>query len=245
MKAIILAAGYATRLYPLTLNKPKALLTIGKQTILDFVVNEIKTIPDVSEIIIVTNDKFYGQFCDWNNLAASDVKITVLNDNTSDDTNKLGAVGDIQFVIDKMNVDDDILVMASDNIFTFKLIDFYNEFKNKNKDMILVSQIENKEDLKRMANVVLDEGERVINMVEKPAEPISDIAAFASYFYTKETVPMIKEYLKQGNNPDAPGFFPSWLYKQKDVYAYKFEGECYDIGTPEAYKEIGDMFKEE
>jgi len=244
LKAIVLAAGYATRLYPLTINKPKALLTIGKETILDFVINEITTIPEVDEIYIVTNDRFYEQFCHWNKLSNKKVKITVLNDNTTDDATKLGAIGDIQFVIDQMNIDDDLLVMASDNIFTFKLLDFYKEFRNKNKDMILVSKIENREDLKRMANVVMNADGKVLDMVEKPAEPISDFAAFASYFYTRDTVPMIKEYLDQGNNPDAPGFFPSWLFRQKDVYAYSFTGECYDIGTPQAYKEVGEIFKD-
>ena len=245
MKAIVLAAGYATRLYPLTLNKPKALLTIGKETILDFVVNEITTISEIDEIYIVTNDKFYEQFCQWNKMSKKSVKITVLNDNTIDDATKLGAIGDIQFVINKMNVADDILVMASDNIFTFKLSDFYNAFKCKYKDMILVSKIENEDDLKRMANVVMDEEGKVLDMVEKPAEPISNYAAFASYFYTKDTVPLFKKYLEEGNNPDAPGFFPSWLYKEKDVYAYEFFGECYDIGTPQAYKEVGEIFKKE
>ena len=245
MKAIVLAAGYATRLYPLTLNTPKALLTVGKETILDFVINEITTIPEIDEIYIVTNDKFYNHFCEWNKLAEKSVKITVLNDNTTDDATKLGAIGDIQFVIDEMNIADDILVMASDNIFTFKLVDFYNAFKNKSSDMILVSEIENREDLKRMANVVLDDNCKVLDMVEKPAEPISNIAAFASYLYTKDTVPMFKTYLDSGNNPDAPGFFPSWLYKQKDVYAYCFSGECYDIGTPQAYEEVGKIFNTE
>lgn len=243
MKAIVLAAGYATRLYPLTINKPKALLTIGKETILDFVVNEITTIPDIDEIFIVTNDKFYNQFCDWNKKSEKTVKITVLNDNTTDDATKLGAIGDIQFVIDNMNISDDVLIMASDNIFTFKLVEFYEEFKNKYKDMILVSKIENKEDLKRMANVVIDSAGKVLDMVEKPTTPISDCAAFASYFYTKDTVPLIKEYLMQGNNADAPGFFPSWLYKQKDVYAYKFSGECYDIGTPQAYEDVCKIYE--
>ena len=242
MKAIILAAGYATRLYPLTINTPKALLTVGKETILDFIVKEINTIPDVDEILIVTNDRFYNQFNNWNT-CIRDIPIKVINDNTTDDTNKLGAIGDIQYVIDKENIEDDVLIMASDNIFTFKLIDFFNEFKDKNKDMILVSEIDNKEDLKRMANVVMDENNKVINLVEKPNEPISNIAAYASYIYTKETVPMIKEYLEQGNNPDAPGFFPAWLYKQKDLFGYKFDGDFYDIGTPKAYAEIQELFK--
>lgn len=242
MKAIILAAGYATRLYPLTINTPKALLTIGKETILDFIVNEIKTISDVDEILIVTNDRFYEQFCKWST-NVNDISIKVINDNTTDDSNKLGAIGDIQYVIDKENIEDDVLIMASDNIFTFKLIDFFNEFKAKNKDMILVSEIENKEDLKRMANVVMNDEGKVTNLVEKPSEPISNIAAYALHCYTKETVPMIKEYLEQGNNPDAPGFFPAWLYKQKDLYGYKLNGEFYDIGTPKAYAEIQELFK--
>ncbi len=243
MKAIILAAGYATRLYPLTKDKPKALLPICEKPILDYIVEEIETIGDIDELTIVSNDKFYPNFVSWQESYKTRLKINVLNDKSTDDSNKLGAVGDIWFVIQQMNIDDDVLIMAGDNIFTFKLVDYYNSYKKRNADMILTKQIDNVEDLKRMANVTLDETGRVTDLVEKPPVPKSNIAAYAAYIYKKETLPLIKQYLDEGNNPDAPGFFPAWLHKVKPLYAYTFEGDCYDIGTPESYAKVNDIFK--
>ena len=149
----------------------------------------------------------------------------------------------MDFAVNKLGIDDEILVMAGDNIFTFDLIDFYNEYKSKDCDMILVKKLDDIEDLKRMANVEMDNDGKVYGMVEKPANPKTDIAAFAMYIYKKDTIPMIRQYLDEGNNPDAPGFFPSWLYKKKDVYAYRFDGECYDIGTPKSYSEVNEIFE--
>lgn len=242
MKAIILAAGYATRLYPLTIDKPKALLPICQKPILNYIVEEIETISEIDELTIVSNHKFYPNFVQWQETYKSRLKINVLNDKSTDDSNKLGAVGDIQFVIEQMNISDDVLIMAGDNIFTFKLVDYYNAYKEKDVDMILTKEINNVEDLKRMANVTLDETGRVIDLVEKPPVPKSNIAAFASYIYKKETLPLIKQYLDEGNNPDAPGFFPAWLHKVKPVYAYTFDGECYDIGTPQSYAQVNEIF---
>lgn len=243
MKAIILAAGYATRLYPLTLNKPKALLPINGKPILDYIVSEIETISEIDELIIVSNTKFYNSFVNWSKDTNYRLKITVLDDGTTDDSNKLGAIGDISYAIDKLKIDDNVLIMAGDNIFTFKLKDYYNEFKKLGKDMILTKELSDIDDLKRMANVITDNSGKVIDMVEKPENPKSNLAAFASYIYTKNTIPMIKKYLNDGNNPDAPGFFPSWLCKYKDVYAYNFIGECYDIGTPKSYEEVNKIFE--
>lgn len=243
MKAIILAAGYATRLYPLTLNQPKALLPIAGKPIINYITEQIETIDSVDEIIIISNDKFYPHFCEWQKTCGCKIKTTVINDDTTDDTNKLGAVGDMDFAVNKLGIDDEILVMAGDNIFTFDLIDFYNEYKSKDCDMILVKKLDDIEDLKRMANVEMDNDGKVYGMVEKPANPKTDIAAFAMYIYKKDTIPMIRQYLDEGNNPDAPGFFPSWLYKKKDVYAYRFDGECYDIGTPKSYSEVNEIFE--
>ncbi len=242
MKAIILAAGYATRLYPLTIDKPKALLPIGPKPILNYIVNEIETISDIDELIIVSNTKFYGNFVDWKESFDTRLKVTVLDDKTTDDSNKLGAVGDIGFAIDTLGIDDDLLIMAGDNIFTFKLKDYYNAYKSCDKDMILVKKIDDVEELKRMGNVIADNDGKVIAMEEKPANPKSNLAAFAAYIYKKDTVPLVKKYLEEGNNPDAPGFFPSWLYKQKTVMTYAFEGDCYDIGTPKSYEEVNKIF---
>ncbi len=243
MKAIILAAGYATRLYPLTLNKPKALLPIAGKPILNYITDEILTIDEIDEIIIISNHRFYKNFVNWKNTFDTTVEITILDDNTTDDFNKLGAIGDISFAIDTLGINDDLLIMAGDSIFSFPLLQFYNEFKYRDKDLLLTQHIESEEDLKRMANVILDSDGKVKDMVEKPPVPVSNLVSYAAYIYKKDTIPMFKKYLDDGNNPDAPGYFPSWLHKIKPIYTYSFEGTFYDIGTPESYEEANRIFE--
>jgi glucose-1-phosphate thymidylyltransferase len=243
MKAIILAAGYATRLYPLTLNTPKALLPIAGKPILNYITDEILTIDEIDEIIIISNHRFYKNFVNWKNTFDTTVEITILDDNTTDDFNKLGAIGDISFAIDTLGINDDLLIMAGDSIFSFPLLQFYNEFKYRDKDLLLTQHIESEEDLKRMANVILDNDGKVKDMVEKPSVPVSNLVSYAAYIYKKDTVPMFKEYLAGGNNPDAPGFFPSWLHKIKPIYTYTFDGMFFDIGTPESYEEANRIFE--
>jgi glucose-1-phosphate thymidylyltransferase len=243
MKAIILAAGYATRLYPLTKDRPKALLDIAGKPIINYILDEIETLPDVDKVYVVSNAKFFDAFCNWQKTLDGRIATEIVNDGTTDDSNKLGAVGDINFTVDNCKIDDDLLVIAGDNIFTFKLKDYYDFFKSKNADTILVKRLERIEDLRRMANVETDETGKVLEMVEKPQNPKTNLAAFASYIYKKDTLPLIKQYLEQGGNPDAPGFFPSWLHKIRPVYAYEFCGECYDIGTHESYKEVNEIFE--
>mgnify|MGYP002746231779 CR=1 FL=1 len=242
MKGIILAAGYATRLYPLTKDRPKALLPVGGKPIIDYIVSEFETIPEIDEVIVISNHKFASHFEKWAENHASPLKLTVLDDGTTDDSNKLGAVGDLAYTVDKLKIDDELFVIAGDNLFTFRLKDYYNYYKEKNSDCILVKKMEKKSDLIRMANVKTDESGRVTYMVEKPQEPVSNLAAFAAYIYKKDTVLMLDTYLKEGNNPDAPGFFPSWLHTKKPVYAYAFSGTCYDIGTHESYAEVCEIF---
>lgn len=244
MKAIVLSAGYATRLYPLTLNTPKGLLPIGKKSILDFITDEIEKIDVIDEMFIISNHKFYENFLEWSNERKTRLKLTVFDDNTTDDSNKLGAIGDIWYTIKKGKIDDDLLVVAGDNFFTFDLRDYIDFYKKMGDDTILVKELDCLEDLRRFANAVLDENCRVTYMEEKPKNPKTNIGVYASYIYKKETLPLIGEYLREGNNPDAPGFFPSWLYTKKPVYAYKFEGECYDIGTPQSYKEVCEKFSD-
>lgn len=242
MKAIILAAGYATRLYPLTLNKPKALLKIGNQTVLDYIIDEVESIASINEVIIVSNHKFMKQFTSWKRKRNSTKNIKIIDDGTSSNENKLGAIGDIRLVIESENIDEDILVIAGDNLFTFKLIDFYNFYIKHNRDCILVQENKNMDELKRMGIVILNQEDKVMNFEEKSCNPISNIAVYATYIYLKNTLPLISQYLKENNNPDAPGYFPAWLYDKKDIYAYRFNGNCYDIGTYESYKKIQKKF---
>lgn len=245
MKAIILAAGYATRLYPLTLDRPKALLPIGGRAIIDYIVDEICTIPAVDAIYVVTNSKFYKHLTDWSKAATAPVPISVLNDLTTDDTNKRGAIGDIAFTIDAYNIDDDILVIAGDNFFTFKLLDYYNFHRTVGgggADCVCAKEIDDIELLRGFAVAAMDDQRRLTALEEKPAQPKSNLAVYATYFYTKQTLPLFETYLREGNSPDAPGHFPEWLYKRQSVYVFIMDGECIDIGTPRQYEEVNRRF---
>ncbi len=238
MKAIILAAGYATRLYPLTLHAPKALLPIGGQPIIDHIVEKMNAVAELDAIYVVSNDKFAGQFADWAKTAKSRVPITVLNDGTTDDSNKRGAIGDISFVIEKMQIADDLMVVAGDNFFTYSLKEYVDFFHKKRRDCVCVKVWEDEAALSQFGIALLDENGRVLDIEEKPEKPKSNTVVFAAYLYQRETVPLFAAYLAEGNQPDAPGNFPAWLYRRREVYAYTFAGECYDIGTPESYREV-------
>ena len=244
MKAVILAAGYATRLYPLTKDRPKALLPIAGKPMLDYIVEEICTISAVDKIFIVSNSRFYKNFLDWANLSEYKIPIKVLDDGTTDDSNKKGAIGDIDYVIDAEAIDDETLVMVGDNLFTFKLLDYYNFYKEKDGDCVCAKQADDIDDLRRFAVAEVDGKGQILNLIEKPENPPSNLAVFGTYFYKKDTVPLIKQYLSEGNKPDAPGYFPEWLYKKKPVYVFKMNGECFDIGTPEMYEEVNRLFKD-
>lgn len=242
MKAIILAAGYATRLGELTKNQPKALLKIKDTGIIDYICRQIEQIDEIDDIYVISNDKFYNNFIEWSKNANYKNNITILNDGSTTDENKLGAIGDIVFAIDEMKINDDILIIAGDNLFSYSLKDFYEYFLKIKSNCICVKKNENLEDLTRMGVAQLDCMDKIIGFEEKPKKPKSDIAVYATYIYEKSTLPLFKKYLEEGNNPDAPGYFPAWLYKIKNVYGYKFEGVCYDIGTVESYKEANENF---
>lgn len=242
MKAIILAAGYATRLYPLTLNQPKALLPIAHKPILDYIVEELITIPVMREVIVISNHRFANHFYTWADSIRYPVPIRIVDDGTTSDENKLGAIGDIQLVLSQTPMEEDLLVIAGDTFFTFHLLDFYRYYEAIQRDCFLVKTIRDVQQLRRMGVVQLNTMQKVIGFEEKPQEPKSDKASYAAYFYLQDTLPLFQLYLNQGKNPDAPGNFPAWLHTFKDVYAYTFQGDCYDIGTPESYKEVNDLF---
>ena len=239
MKAIILAAGYATRLYPLTKNTPKALLDIKGTTILDHILEKVEKINEINEIVIVSNNKFYSNFLNWKKTYKGKCLVTILNDNTNSNEDRLGAIGDINFAIETKKINEDIIILASDNYFSFELTNLYEYYKEKNSDCITGTYAD--EELlaqKRFAVAKIDNTDQVIDLEEKPDNPKSNIIAYAIYIYKKETLPLFKEYLNEGNSKDAPGNFPSWLHKKKPIYCYKFTGSCIDIGTVEAYNNI-------
>lgn len=247
MIALLLVAGYATRLYPLTINTPKPLLPVAGRPMLDYIADELDTLPDLTDICLISNHRFAEQFEQWaaaRRLHSPDITITVLDDGTTDDTNKRGAIGDMQFAVDTLHIDDDIVIIAGDNLFTYRLKDMYDHFRKIRKDLLIAIHVTDKDQLRKLAVATLDAEGKVLRMAEKPQEPESDTAIYATYFYKRETVPLIRTYLEEGLTPDAPGNFPSWLHKRQDIYAYLADGTCIDIGTPENYHDVTERFPE-
>ena len=238
MKAIILLAGYATRMYPLTENQPKALLPLRGKAVIDYIIEQINRIPEIDTIYAVTNSKFYTHFCNWAKTAPTIIPIEVLDDGTTTNETRRGAVGDIYFTITEKNIDDELFIVAGDNYFTYDLKEQYDLFRQTGCDTIAGKELDDIEMLKAFAVAKLDENNKVLDLVEKPEKPESNIAIYATYFYLKDTVKLFKQYLDEGNNPDPPGSFPQWLHKIRDVYTYKMNGDCYDIGTIEMYNEM-------
>jgi glucose-1-phosphate thymidylyltransferase len=242
MKSIILCAGYATRLYPLTLNTPKALLEIAGRPIISYAIDRIKNIGDVDKIYVVTNDKFYNHFVDWNR-QCGDEKIKVLNDNTTSNENKLGGIGDLWFVIEKEKIDDDVLVVLGDNIFDFELTSMVDFFKKVQDTVLGVYEIKDKAKLEELG-VVEVEGRRIVAFHEKPKNSHLNLASTGFYIFSKADIVRIRDYMKTGKPKEGPGFLiKDWL-SSKEIYAHVFEGQWFDIGTKEVYDEVNHLFNE-
>lgn len=243
MKGLILAAGYATRLHPITLDKSKALLPINNKPIIEYIAESMSEIQELDEIYVVTNGKFYKDFTNWLDNYNAPKKISIINDMTNSDDTKLGAIGDILFTINDKNINDDLLVLAGDNFFDFSLVDFSEYFHEMNNDCICVQECLDKSILHQFGQAVLDEKNTIMDIVEKPKEPKSDTVVYGVYLYKKDTLPMFNQYKELGNVMDAPGNFPAWLHKEKNISAYFFEGTCYDIGTLASYEGVCNLFK--
>ena len=237
MKCILLAAGYATRLYPLTRDIPKALLPIGNSSILEFLLEKIGQVEGIDLVLIVTNSQFFTQFEKWLEQHPGKKKITVLNDGTTSDENRLGAIADLQFAIDAGEVDDDVLVLAGDNLFDFSLVDFVAFFHQVDQNCITAHELLDQKALRRTGVIETDEQDRVVSFEEKPKQPKSSLAVPPFYLFKRETLPLIRNYLAEGHNTDAPGNFIPWLIQVQEVYAYRFQGNRYDIGTLESYQQ--------
>ena len=243
VKAVILVAGYATRLFPLTENKPKALLEFWGKPILNYIFDNMDKIDEIDEVYIVSNSRFYNNFSEWAKTLSTSKVIHVVDDGTDSDSNKLGAIGDLNMLLNSHKIDDDMMVLLGDNLFTYSLLEFYKYFKKVNADCVCVKHVKELEELQRIGVVELADDQKVISFEEKPKVPKSDLGAFGAYIYKKETIPLVKRYVDEGNNVDAPGNLPAWLCKRQDVYAYVFEGECFDIGTVASYKEVQENYK--
>jgi glucose-1-phosphate thymidylyltransferase len=219
------------------------LLEVGGKTILEHILSKIEKVESIDNIYIVTNNKFYDQFQSWIELYKCPKAIKVINDLTDSNNNRLGAVADIRFVLDTEKIHEDILVMAGDNLFEFDLGDFEAFYNQVGHDCITAHVLNDINELKRTGVVELDDMSRVISFEEKPEEPRSHFAVPPFYIYKESTLNLIGQYLNEGNNPDAPGNFIPWLITKEVVYAYRFKGMRYDIGTLKSYIEAQELYK--
>lgn len=248
MKIIILAAGYATRLYPLTLTQPKPLLPVAGKPMVDHVLDNIAPIRGIDRVYIVTNAKFAGHFQLW----ADDYRerktrldFTIVNDGSTDDSNKLGAIGDLHLVITRENVDDDIIVVAGDNLFSQSLEDFGRVCREKNAPVLGVYDVGDLEQVKKYNSISVDEAGKILFFEEKPKQPRSTLTGIALYYYPKSAVPLIKQYIAEGNNPDQPGRLVQWLYPRTPVFTWRVPGLWFDVGSKESLEEANRVFASE
>ena len=239
MKCMILAAGYATRLYPLTESFPKPLLAVGEKNILEWLIDDIGDSAD--EYIVITNHKFVNHFLDW--AGTRNEKITVLDDGTESNETRLGAVRDVQFAIEESELDDDLLVIAGDNVLDFSLKDFLDYQKEKQTSCVMRYYEPSVEQLHKTGVVEVDETGLILNMEEKPEEPKSHWCTPPFYIYMKKDVPLVREGIECGCGVDAPGSFIAWLSKKVPVHAWEMTGKRYDIGNLASYEQVQKEYK--
>lgn len=241
MKCLILAAGYATRLYPLTENFPKPLLKVGEKTILDWLIDDIDTANVIDEYVVISNHKYACHFEEW--AKTKEQKITVVDDGTSTNETRLGAVKDIQFAIEQLSLDDDMLVIAGDNVLDFSLTKFLAYIQEKNASCIMRYYEPSEQKLLKCGVVTIDENDRVTEMTEKSPTPATHWCCPPFYYYAKKDACKIPQAIEEGCGIDAPGSYIAWLCKQVPVYAMEMPGSRYDIGNLESYDKVQKEYK--
>lgn len=232
MKAIILAAGYATRLRPLTESMAKPLLPLAERPLVDYVCDKIDEVGEVDGLHLVTNARFAESFRQWASSRKGRLVPTVHDDGTATNETRLGAIGDIQYTVEQAGLaGQDLLVAAGDNLFDFSLADYVAFWRSKGDgSCIALYECPDPRLVSQYSVVSLGENDRVVSFVEKPAEPASNLVGIATYLYAAAHAALIPTYLQEGNSPDAPGHYVAWLCRRAPVYGYRFQGDWIDIG---------------
>lgn len=247
MQVLILAAGYATRLYPLTLDKPKPLLPVAGKPMLEHIIDHLASVKGLAEMFIVTNQKFVSHFTEWSEKYKREktaFNFKVINDGSTSDADKLGAIGDIHLVVKKENVTGDLIVIAGDNLFDQSLAPFVEFCRNKKAPVLAVYDVGDLESIKKYNSITLDADGRITFFEEKPKNPTSTLTGIALYYYPAEVVKLLDTYIAEGNNPDQPGRFVQWLYTRTPVYTWTVPGRWFDIGSKETLEEADRIFRQ-
>lgn len=241
MKCLMLAAGYATRLYPLTKNFPKPLLKVGGKAILDWLIEDIDSLGAVDTYVAISNHRFAPAFESWAKEKAQ--RVLVVDDGTETNETRLGAVRDIQFAIDALGLDDDLLIIAGDNLLDFSLTELLRYAREKGTACVMRYFEPSVEKLRKTGVAEVDEAGRILRMEEKPAEPKSHWCVPPFYVLRREDVPLVKKGIESGCGTDAPGSFIAWLSAQTAVHAMEMPGRRYDIGNLESYEAVQREYK--
>lgn len=245
MQVLILAAGYATRLYPLTLDKPKPLLPVAGKPMLEHVIDHLAPVKDIGDIFVVTNQKFVTHFTEWSEKYSREktkLDFKIINDKSTSDADKLGAIGDIHLVITKENVKGDLVVVAGDNLFDSSLAPFVEYARSIKTTVLAVYDVGDLEQIKKYNSITLDKDGVITFFEEKPKNPTSTLTGIALYYFPAEVVEMIKIYIAEGNNPDQPGRLIQWLYPRVPVHTWRVPGRWFDIGSKETLEEADRIF---
>jgi len=240
MVGLVLAAGYATRLYPVTLTQSKCLLKVAGKPMIDYVIEKLIPLRGLEKIYVVSNARYYDCFKEWLNSYPSNksrIPIELINDGSTDESNKLGAIGDIQFVIKNKNINTDLVIIAGDNLLTGSVDGFLKFCRQKNSPVLGVYDIKLLDEVSKYSSVVVDSTGKIIEFIEKPSNPKSTKIGIALYYYPKNVLPLFEKYISEGNNKDQPGRFVQWLYKLQPVYACEILGNWFDVGDINVLKE--------
>jgi glucose-1-phosphate thymidylyltransferase len=238
VRLLVLGAGYATRLYPLTLDRPKPLLPVGRRPMIDHLLECLDPI-GFDARYVVTNAKFAAQFREW----AAGKPVAIVDDGTTSEDDRLGAIGDIGHVIEREAIDDDLVIVAGDNLFSEELGDFGRAAREGDAPLLAIHDVGDLELIRGTYNTIeIDEAGRITYFEEKPDEPRSTLSGIGLYFYPRHTLPLIREYLESGENPDQPGRLVQWLYPRVDVFTWRVPGRWYDIGSREQLAEADRIF---
>ncbi len=245
MKVILLAGGYAKRLWPLTKDCPKSLLPIAGKPIIEYILDGIEKIEEIKEIYLSTNLKFENNFKEWLKSHRSSKGIKLVIEETRDEGEKLGSIGALNFLIDHLGLKEDLLIIGSDNLFDFDLKYLMDFYRAKTKSVVLLYDMKEKERVKEKYGVLeIDSDFKIVKSEEKPEEPRSTLISTACYIFSKEDLALITDYLSSGNNPDAIGFFVAWLCKRSDLYGLIHRGLWFDIGSFDEYERANAIYSE-